>query len=103
MAVSGEVDLVTDGATVAHVHGGSHFMSEITGSGCSLGGVIAVYETVADPFTAALAGVAIYDVAGMRREEKAEGPASFKVAFIDALATVPAEDVAACEMEFEEA
>lgn len=103
MAVSGQTDLVTDGETVALSSGGSHFMSEITGSGCSLGGVVAVYETVADPFVAALAGVAMFNVAGARAEAKAEGPASFKVAFLDALATVPSEDVAANDLVLEEA
>ncbi len=103
VAVSGETDLVTDGETVAYSTGGSHFMSEITGSGCSLGGVCAVYETVADPFTAALSGVAIFNVAGMRAERAARGPASFKVAFLDALATVPAEAVAGNGLSLKEA
>ena len=47
VAVSGEVDLVTDGKVVAHSYGGSHFMGKVTGCGCSLGGVVAVYATVA--------------------------------------------------------
>lgn len=53
--------------------------------GCSLGGVAAVYATQADPFTAALAAVAHYNVAGTRAAAAADAPASFKVAFIDEL------------------
>ena len=43
VVVSGEVDLITDGTTVAKSHGGSPLMSKITGCGCSQGGVLAVY------------------------------------------------------------
>ena len=38
VAVSGEVDLVTDGSVVAYSHGGSSLMSKVTGFGCSQGG-----------------------------------------------------------------
>ncbi len=45
VVVSGEVDLITDGTTVAKSHGGSPLMSKITGCGCSQGGVLAVPPT----------------------------------------------------------
>ena len=35
VVVSGEVDLITDGTTVAKSHGGSPLMSKITGCGCT--------------------------------------------------------------------
>ena len=66
VVVSGEVDLITDGTTVAKSHGGSPLMSKITGCGCSQGGVLAVYACAADPFTAAICGTAVYNVAGTR-------------------------------------
>jgi hydroxyethylthiazole kinase len=70
VAVSGETDLVTDGKILAYSHGGSHFMEKITGSGCSLGGVIAVYLTASSPFIAALTGTGVYNLAGKRAAEK---------------------------------
>ncbi len=103
VAVSGEVDLVTDGETVVHLEGGSALMGKVTGFGCSQGGVLAVYATQTDPFTAALAGVAHYDVAGTRAAAQASAPASFKVAFIDELYRATADDVAACPLTIEEA
>ncbi len=103
VAVSGEVDLVTDGETVVHLEGGSALMGKVTGFGCSQGGVLAVYATQTDPFTAALAGVAHYDVAGTRAAAQAAAPASFKVAFIDELYRATADDVAACPLTIEEA
>lgn len=103
VAVSGEVDLVTNGEVVAYSHGGSSLMSKVTGFGCSQGGVLALYACVADPFTAALAGVAHYNIAGRRAEELASAPASFKVAFIDELYKVSPEEIAENPLELEEA
>lgn len=104
VAVSGEVDLVTDGEAVAYSKGGSHFMAKITGSGCSLGGVCAVYATTAKtPFAAAMAGVQVYNLAGARAEAKVDAPGSFQVAFLDELYKATPEDIAANPFDFEEA
>jgi len=94
VAVSGETDLVTDGSIVVYSYGGSHFMEKITGAGCSLGGVIAIYATTASPFIAALTGTAIFNLAGSRAESKGEGPASFQTHFIDELYRATAIDIA---------
>ena len=103
VAVSGESDLVTDGETVAISRGGSPLMGKVTGFGCSQGGVLAVYATQTDPFTAALAGVAHYNLAGTRAAAAADAPASFKVAFIDELYRAKPEEIAANALELEEA
>ncbi len=103
VVVSGEVDLITDGTTVAKSHGGSPLMSKITGCGCSQGGVLAVYACAADPFTAAVCGTAVYNVAGTRAAAVADAPASFKVAFIDELYRATAQDIANNQLELEEA
>lgn len=102
VVVSGEVDLITDGTTVAKSHGGSPLMSKITGCGCSQGGVLAVYACAADPFTAAVCGTAVYNVAGTRAAAVADAPASFKVAFIDELYRASAQDIADNPLELEE-
>ncbi len=103
VAVSGQTDMVTDGQLVARVAGGSSFMPLITGTGCSLGGVCAVYSACGDPFTAALCGTVVYDLAGARAHDAAAGPASFKVAFIDALYNATAQDIAQWPLDIEEA
>lgn len=95
VAVSGPVDLVTDGKIVALAKGGSKFLPMITGAGCSLGGVAAVYACVATPFVAALTATAIYNFAGEKAEKRAEGPAGFQTAFLDALYQATPEDVGA--------
>ena len=94
VAVSGKVDLVTDGQVVVRSYGGSHFMETVTGCGCSLGGVTAVYAAVTDPFTAALAATAVYNLAGARAEAKAQGPASFQMHFLDELYRATPEEIA---------
>ncbi|MFU0828441.1 MAG: hypothetical protein ACFWTJ_13105 [Lachnoclostridium sp.] len=102
VAVSGKTDLITDGSVVVFSYGGSHFMEMITGAGCSLGGVIAVYATAASPFIAALTGVAVYNLAGKRAEKKADGPGSFQMHFLDELYKASAEEIADNEFALEE-
>ena len=69
-------------------------MEKITGAGCSLGGVCAVYAAVTDPFTAALTATQIYNLAGRRAQEISKAPASFQMNFLDNLYLATAEDVA---------
>lgn len=102
VAVSGKTDLITDGSVIVLSYGGSHFMEKITGAGCSLGGVIAVYATAASPFIAALTGSAVYNLAGSRAEKKADGPASFQIQFLDELYKASAADIAGNPFEIEE-
>lgn len=94
VAVSGEADLITDGRQVVLSKGGSAMMPSITGTGCSLGGVMAVYAVVADPFIAAVAGASIYNLAGKRAAAYVKGTGSFQAAFIDELYVATPEDIA---------
>ena len=102
VAVSGEIDLITDGSQVAFSTGGSYLMTRITGAGCALGGVMAVYSVVASPFVAALAGTAVFNLAGKRAESKVEGPGSFQTVFIDELYKASGVEIADNEFTLEE-
>lgn len=102
IAVSGKTDLITDGSIIGYSHGGSHFMERITGAGCSLGGVVAVYLASASPFVAALTATAVYNLAGSRAENKADAPGSFQVQFLDELYKASATDIANNPFEIEE-
>ncbi|MEE8735907.1 hydroxyethylthiazole kinase [Bifidobacterium subtile] len=95
VAVSGAVDLVTDGTHAYRLPGGSAMMTRITGAGCSLGGVLACYLAVSDPLTAALAASLLYNRASERAERASDGPGTFQSAFLDALYAVSADAVAA--------
>ena len=98
VAVSGAVDLVTDGEHVFRLPGGSAMMTKITGAGCSLGGVTATYLAVAEPLVATISASLLYNRASEIAEAKSSGPGSFQVALLDALWNVTAEDVAASEI-----
>ncbi len=103
VAVSGTADLVTDGTVMAKSHGGSPLMEKVTGFGCSLGGVAAVYAAVASPFVAALTATAAYNLAGTRAAKRAQAPGSFQVAFLDELYEASAADIAGNPFEIKEA
>ena len=102
VAVSGATDLVTDGRWIARIAGGSHFFPLITGAGCSLGGVIAVYAAAGRPFAAALGGTVLFNLAGREAEGEARGPASFQSCFLDALYRITPEALEAYPFQLEE-
>ena len=94
VAVSGEEDLVTDGKENIQCAGGSILSTKITGSGCALGGLMAVYAAVTTPFIAALTATTMFNLAGTKAAAQAEAPASFKVAFLDNLYKLTSAEVA---------
>ena len=93
VAVSGEEDLVTDGEKEIICAGGSILFTKITGSGCALGGVMAIYLTAASPFIAALTATTIFNLAGTKAAAQTEAPASFKINFLDSLYELNAEEI----------
>ncbi len=93
VAVTGEVDYVTDGGKAYRVAGGHALMPRVTVLGCSLTGVVAAFAVDQPPLEATVAALASYAVAGEMAGEAAQGPGSFQVAFIDALHALTPEDV----------
>jgi len=89
VALSGRVDFVTDGVDVISVEGGNEIMTKVTGTGCTLGALIAAFLPVTEsPLRAAAAASAIYASVGERAAWKAQGPGSFAVTFLDRLSTI---------------
>lgn len=86
VAVTGEVDYVTDGERILAIAGGDPLMTRVVGTGCALSAVVAAacalpgsrLENVA-------AACGIFAVAGKRASERCQGPGSFLAAFLDAL------------------
>ena len=96
VAVSGPVDLLTDGTRTARVANGDVLLTKVTGGGCALGAVMAAFAAVEDDaFVATVAAVTTYTVAAELAAERAGGPGSFAVGFLDALASVCGEDLRA--------
>ncbi|SEJ66098.1 hydroxyethylthiazole kinase [Achromobacter sp. NFACC18-2] len=90
VAVTGEVDYVTDGARAVRIAGGSPLMPRVTATGCALSAVVGAFAAVSrdDPYVAALAALSCFAIAGQRAAVQAEGPGSFAWRFLDALAAL---------------
>jgi hydroxyethylthiazole kinase len=91
VAISGEVDLITDGTTTLAVPGGHPVMTKVTGVGCSLGALIAAYAAVVgDPLRAAASASALLATAGSRAAATSTATGSFAVALLNELSTLGA-------------
>lgn len=89
VAVSGPVDLITDGDRVSRVANGHPLLTRMTGGGCALGGVMAAFAaTHADAFDAATLASAAYGVAAERAAATASGPGTFAAGLLDELAAL---------------
>jgi hydroxyethylthiazole kinase len=93
VAVSGPVDMVTDGARCLRISNGHPLMARVTALGCSLNGVIAAFCVGQPPLEATAAALACYGLAGEIAAQGAGGPASFQTLFIDALHGLSAADL----------
>ena len=95
--LSGPEDLITDGARVWCVTGGSGRMSLVTGTGCMLSVLCGVFAAV-EPDAAAAAALAsaFWKSCARRAEHLAtdRGSGSFRTALLDAANTLTASDAA---------
>ncbi|HYC16232.1 MAG TPA: hydroxyethylthiazole kinase [Pseudolabrys sp.] len=86
VALSGVIDLVTDGDRVASVANGDPLMTKVTAMGCAVSAVVTACLTVEpDAFEATIAALLLVTVAGELAAEKSDGPGTFAAAVIDAL------------------
>ncbi len=86
---TGAVDRICSAANAIAVHNGHAWMTAVTGLGCAAGALIAACAAVTDdPDEAALAGMLALDIAGEAAAKESQGPGSFAVRIIDALATL---------------
>lgn len=86
VAITGKVDLITDGEQVIRCRNGHPLMGTITGTGCAATATIAAFAAVTqDRMEAAAAGLAFFGLAGEIAAEKAKAPGSFAAALVDAL------------------
>lgn len=85
VAVTGPVDYVTDGRRAFRIANGHPLMPRVTALGCSLTGVVGAFLVGQDRLEATAAALAYYGLAGEMAAERADGPGSLAVAFLDAL------------------
>ncbi len=95
VAVSGPVDLITDGVQTWRIANGDPLMTRVTGVGCALGAVVAACAAVeTSPVLASVAATAIMTIAAEHAVQKSAGPGSFAVRLIDDLSTLDPVDIA---------
>ena len=90
IAISGKIDVITNGAKTCVLRNGCAAMARITGSGCMLTSLIGAFcGSWEDPFEAACAAMGAMGVSGEIAEEKrlqnATGNATFRSDLIDAV------------------
>lgn len=89
VAVSGAIDVVTDGNDLARVANGHPLLTRVTGGGCALGAVMAAFAAVDDDrFATTVAAITVYTIAAELAAVRAPSPGTFAVAFLDALAEI---------------
>jgi hydroxyethylthiazole kinase len=94
VVASGAIDLVTDGTRRIRLGNGHPMMTKVTALGCALSAIVGAFAAIErDAFVAAAAAAAVYGVCGTLAAKKAEGPGSFRVAFIDALDRIDADGI----------
>jgi len=94
VVATGKRDFISDGKKVYVMENGTEMLGKITASGCMLGSVIASFMTIQrDYLTAAIEGLACYNIAGEIAAEKSTGSGSFKQNLIDEIFNISADKV----------
>ncbi|MBM7471793.1 hydroxyethylthiazole kinase [Subtercola frigoramans] len=92
VAVSGEVDQLTDGVRRVRIHNGHPLMTQVTGVGCALGALMAGFSGVVDEaLLAAAAATATLTVAADLAAAHCRGTGSFAVGLLDELTVLTPE------------
>jgi hydroxyethylthiazole kinase len=94
LAITGAVDLITDGNRIHRVGNGHELMGYTTGTGCAAtviaGAFLAVDE---DPLEASSTALAYFGLAGEKAAAGAKTPGRFQIALLDALFTINEEQL----------
>jgi hydroxyethylthiazole kinase len=89
LAITGKVDLITDGERIYRVSNGHDLMGYCTGTGCTATVIIGAFLAVdPDPVTATATALAYFGLVGEKAATKAKSPGSFQIAMLDALYTI---------------
>jgi len=89
LAITGAVDLITDGERIYRVSNGHELMGYVTGTGCTATVIIGAFLAVdSDPVEAATTALAYFGLVGEKAATTAHAPGSFQIAMLDALNTI---------------
>jgi hydroxyethylthiazole kinase len=101
LAITGPVDLVTDGKRAVRISNGHPLMSRVTGTGCTATAIIGAFLAIEpDGVDSAAGALAYFGLAAERAAQTATGPGSFMIGMLDALYNLSPEDLrAGCRIE----
>jgi hydroxyethylthiazole kinase len=86
VALTGRVDIVTDGIRTARIENGHPLMDRVTAMGCAGTAVAAAFRAVEiDPLIASASALLVVGIAGEVAAASANGPGTFAPAILDAL------------------
>jgi hydroxyethylthiazole kinase len=96
LAITGPVDLVTDGTRILRVSNGHPLMGYVTGTGCTATATIGAFLAVDnDPVSATATALSFFGLAGEIAAETASAPGTFMIQMLDALYTITPEKLRA--------
>lgn len=96
VAMSGNVDIITDGKKVTLVENGDPMMGNLSGTGCMSASLTGAFVSVEKDYAkASAAAFAAFGRAGELAAAKSEGPYSFRTALFDELSSLAESDLAA--------
>jgi hydroxyethylthiazole kinase len=94
LAITGKVDLITDGERIYKVHNGHEMMGMVTGTGCTATVMIAAFLAVdPDPVAAATTGLAYFGLAGEKAASHTKTPGTYQISLLDALFSIDEEEL----------
>lgn len=94
VCVSGETDYIVGKKGMAMIKNGHALMPRVTGLGCAASALCAAFAAVnPDHFASTAAAMAVMGIAGEIAGEKAQGPASLQVHFLDALHNLTGKEI----------
>lgn len=94
VAITGVIDIISDGERVTVLENGTKMLSNVTGTGCMTSALVGAYcGAGSDYFIAAVSGIISMGIAGEIALEKAGniGTGSFHIAIIDAISNLNTE------------
>ncbi len=93
VSISGATDVIVHEGKVARIRNGHPMMARVTGMGCTASAVTGAFAAVnPSPFWAAAHAMGTMGIAGEIAAERAEGPGTLQLRFLDALAGLTESD-----------
>ncbi len=94
VCVSGETDYIVRGKNIVRINNGHPMMTRVTGLGCTASAICGAFAAVEKDFVAAtVKAMAVMGIAGEIAAEKAVGPGSMQMHFLDYLYRLSEADI----------